>query len=349
MWVVMKSKATSFDIAHMAGVSQSTVSRALSDSPLVNAQTRERIKQIAKDINYKVDKNASNLRKQQSKTLALLLFEDPTSDDSSINPFFISMLGSITKATAAAGYDLLVSFQNLNDDWHAVFEDSNKADGLILLGYGSYTDYEYKLSQLEEQNTHFLRWGAPDKNHPGISIGSDNFQGGYMITQHLLAIGHRTFAFIGEAGNGAPELKARFEGCLKALESVGLRYAMKMQVDAISTETDGYIAANKILNALPTDQRPNAIVCASDLMAIGAIRAVREKGLRIPEDMAVVGYDNIQVSGYSTPAITTVQQNTVLAGKLLVSNLLKLINKEKVDDILMQPELIIRRSCGAPI
>ncbi|MGK0371346.1 MAG: DNA-binding LacI/PurR family transcriptional regulator [Glaciecola sp.] len=155
----MKSKATSFDIAHMAGVSQSTVSRALNDSPLVNPETRERIKQIAEDINYNVDKNTSNLRKQQSRTLALLLFEDPTSDDSSINPFFISMLGSITKATAAAGYDLLVSFQNLSDDWHAVFEDSNKADGLILLGYGSDTEYEYKISQLEEQETHFFTMG----------------------------------------------------------------------------------------------------------------------------------------------------------------------------------------------
>jgi DNA-binding LacI/PurR family transcriptional regulator len=344
----MKSKATSLDIAHMAGVSQSTVSRALSGSPLVNAETRAKIKQIAEDINYKVDKNASNLRKQQSKTLALLLFEDPTSDDSLINPFFISMLGSITKATAAAGYDLLVSFQNLNDDWHAVYEDSNKADGLILLGYGSYTDYEYKLSQLESQETHFLRWGAPDKNHPGIAIGSDNFKGGFMITNHLLALGHRTFAFIGEAGDGAPELKARFEGCKKAIGQVGLQDNMLMQVDAISTETDGYNAAIKILDALPQGKRPDALVCASDLMAIGAIRAVRERGLKIPEDIAVVGYDNIQVSGYSTPALTTVQQNTVLAGQLLVSNLLKLIKNEAVDDILMLPELVIRRSCGAP-
>lgn len=115
----MKGKATSFDIAHRAGVSQSTVSRALSNSPLVNQETRDRIKQIAQELNYKVDKNASNLRKQRSNTIALLLFEDPSTDDSQINPFFISMLGSITKACSAANYDLLVSFQNLADDWHA--------------------------------------------------------------------------------------------------------------------------------------------------------------------------------------------------------------------------------------
>jgi DNA-binding LacI/PurR family transcriptional regulator len=341
----MKSAVTSFDIAYKAGVSQSTVSRALSDSPLVNKETRDKIKQIAAELNYKVDKNASNLRKQQSKTLALLFFEDPTSDDSSINPFFVSMLGSITKATAAQGYDLLVSFQNLNDDWHALYEDSHKADGLILLGYGSYTDYEHKLSQLESQQTHFLRWGAPDSNHAGVSIGSDNVLGGYQVTQHLLDLGHRKFAFVGEVALSAPELKARFDGYCKALDESGLNPSEMLQVDAISTETDGYDATCKILNTC----QPHAIVCASDLMAIGAIRAIRDKGLRVPRDIAVVGYDNIPVSAFSTPALTTVQQNTSLAGTLLVENLLKLIRKESTSDILIQPELIIRESCGSSL
>ena len=338
----MKSKATSFDIAHEAGVSQSTVSRALSDSPLVNKETRDKIKQIALDMNYIVDKNASNLRKQHSNTIALLLFEDPTSDDSAINPFFISMLGSITRATSAAGYDLLVSFQDLSDDWHAVYADSNKADGLILLGYGSYTDYEYKLSQLEEQGTRFLRWGAPDAKHPGVSIGSDNFQGGTMITEHLLSLGHKSFAFIGENGVSAPELKARFDGFYQTLALVDLQDQILMQVDAISTEASGYEAANTILDA----HQPDAIFCASDLMAIGAIRAIRERGIRVPEDMAVVGYDNIQISEFSRPPLTTVQQNTMEAGKLLVSNLIKIINNETVDDILMPPILVKRASCG---
>jgi DNA-binding LacI/PurR family transcriptional regulator len=338
----MKSAVTSFDIAYKAGVSQSTVSRALSDSPLVNQKTRDRIKQIASDLNYKVDKNASNLRKQQSKTLALLFFEDPTSDDSSINPFFISMLGSITKATAAQGYDLLVSFQNLKDDWHALYEDSHKADGLILLGYGSYTDYEHKLSQLESQQTHFLRWGAPDVNHPGVSIGSDNVLGGYQVTQHLLSKGYRKFAFVGDVNPAAPELKARFDGYSQALQEKGLDPNSMLQVDAISTELEGYNATCRILD----NKQPEAIVCASDLMAIGAIRAIRAKGLKVPDDIAVVGYDNIPVSAFSTPPLTTVQQNTLLAGKLLVENLLKLINKESVSDILMPPELIVRESCG---
>ncbi len=335
-------KATSFDIAHMAGVSQSTVSRALSDSPLVNQETRDRIKKIAEELNYKVDKNASNLRKQRSQTLALLLFEDPTSDDSLINPFFISMLASITKATTEAGYDLLVSFQNLNDDWHAVYKDSSKADGLILLGYGSYTEYEHKLEQLEEQDIRFTRWGAPDLKHPGITVGSDNFKGGYMATEHLLQLGRKNFAFVGLTDDSAPELQARFLGCIAALEDNGLSSEDIIKEDAISIENSGYDATLNLINRAI----PDAIFCASDLIALGCIRALQEREIKVPEDIAVVGYDNIQISEFFTPPLTTVSQNTIDAGELLVKNLLLMLNDEEVSDILLKPELIVRKSSG---
>jgi len=134
-------KATSMDIAYLAGVSQPTVSRALRGSPWVREETRQRVQAIAQQLNYKVDKNASNLRCQRSNTLALLLFEDPTPDDSQINPFFHSMLGSITRACARNGYDLLISFQQQSSNWHEDYEDTHKAAGLITLGYGDYLEY----------------------------------------------------------------------------------------------------------------------------------------------------------------------------------------------------------------
>lgn len=339
----MKMKATSFDIAHRAGVSQSTVSRALRDSPLVNQETRDKIKEIARELNYKVDKNASNLRQQQSRTLALLLFEDPTADDSLINPFFLSMLGSITRASAQAGYDLLVSFQNLSDDWHADYEDTNKADGIILLGYGDYEDYRDKLSKLEEQETHFIRWGAIDEDHPGVSIGCDNFQGGHDITQHLLDIGHKRFAFIGGADSSAPEFMARFQGHGEALNKNGLSSQDTRQVDAISTEESGYQAFESLLDDI---DQIDAILCASDLIAVGAMQAMHDNGIRVPEDVAIVGYDNVPVSRFTNPALTTVAQDTVLAGEALVENLLRQINGEKSEAQLMPVELVIRQSCG---
>lgn len=339
----MKEKATSFDIAHLAGVSQSTVSRALNNSPLVNQETRERVQRIARELNYKVDKNASNLRKQKSSTIALLLFEDPTSDDSMINPFFLAMLGSITRACAQANYDLLVSFQNLDDDWHAEYEDSNKADGIILLGYGDYTNYQTKVAQLESQGTHFVRWGAPDAAHPGVSIGCDNVQGGRSITEHLLSMNKRSFAFIGDNGDHAPEFKARFDGYFSVLRAHGLD-KNSVQRNAISTEDAGSEAARSLIES---GTLPEAIVCASDTIAIGVLRELRQENINVPDDVAVVGYDNIAVSAYTTPSLTTVQQNTKLAGELLVNTLIKAINNEVVQDYLMPADVIVRQSCGS--
>src|SRR5690606_31284897 len=155
-----RDRVTSIDIAHLAGVSQATVSRVLNGSPLVGAETRRRVEAAVRELGYSVDRRASNLRLQRSGTLALLLFEDPTSDDSHINPFFLSMLGSITRAAARAGYDLLVSFQQLSDDWHADYACSMKADGLILLGYGDYLSYRGKLEALVAHGTRFVRWGS---------------------------------------------------------------------------------------------------------------------------------------------------------------------------------------------
>ena len=339
----MRDKATSFDIAYRAGVSQSTVSRALRNSPLVNKETRDKVQAIASELNYKVDKNASNLRRQHSRTIALLLFEDPTSDDSLINPFFLSMLGSITRASAQAGYDLLVSFQNLSDDWHAEYEDSNKADGIILLGYGDYVDYSAKLAALEEQKTHFVRWGAHDIEHPGVSIGCDNFQGGFDITQHLLNLGHKKFAFIGGADSHAPEFMARYLGHKKALEQAKADQS-STQIDAISTEESGYEATIALINS---DDTIDAIVCASDLIAMGTIKALRDKNIQIPQQVAVVGYDNIPVSSFANPTLTTVKQNTILAGEILVNCLLRIIDGEQVEHYLMPVEIIVRDSCGA--
>ena len=239
----MRAKQTSFDIAYRAGVSQSTVSRALRNSPLVNEETRRRVQEIAKELNYKVDRNASSLRTQLSGTIALLLFEDPTNDDSLINPFFLSMLGSITRASAKKGYDLLVSFQQMSNDWHADFEDTRKADGIILLGYGDYTDYEEKLVQLIKQETHFVRWGADVKGLSVVSVGCDNFDGGYQVTEHVIKNNRQHFAFLGGVSTGSPEFLDRYTGHCQALKDNNLKVDSNLQIDAISTDESGYQAA----------------------------------------------------------------------------------------------------------
>lgn len=339
----MKAKHTSFDIAYRAGVSQSTVSRALRNSPLVNEETRKKVQAIAKELNYKVDKNASSLRTQQSATIALLLFEDPTNDDSLINPFFLSMLGSITRASSDRGYDLLVSFQKMTNDWHADYEDSRKADGIILLGYGDYLDYKEKLVQLINQDTHFVRWGADVKDLPVVSVGCDNFKGGQQLTEHLLQNGATNIAFIGGAGSGEPEFRDRYLGYCHALKEAKQAVNKTLQLDAISTEESGYKATKLLLDS---GQRFNGIFAASDLIAVGAMKALQEANIAIPDDVAVVGFDDITMASFTFPPLTTAKQNTVLAGELLVDKLIRLINGEKATTELLPANLIVRQSCG---
>ncbi len=337
----IKGKATSLDIAHLAGVSQPTVSRALRGSPMVNEETRKRIQAIAEQLNYKVDKNASNLRTQHSGTIALLFFEDPTPDDSQINPFFLSMLGSITRACALQSYDLLISFQQLSTNWQADYEDSNKADGLILLGYGDYLESQSRLERLVEQGTHFVRWGAVLPGQPGISIGCDNFQGGHDITAHLLGQGRRRIAFLGHASNHYPEFFERYRGYADALLNGDPCVLRALQVDAVTAEHSGYEAAQELL---ARGQPFDAIFAASDLIAIGAMKALLEAGWSIPDDVAVAGFDDIPLAGFVAPGLSTVQQDTRQAGMLLVDTLLQLIHGQPVESQTIPVKLALRGS-----
>lgn len=339
-----KTKTTSLDIAHRAGVSQATVSRVLRGSPLVNAETRRRVEDAVRELNYKVDRHASSLRTQRSGTLALLLFEDPTPDESHINPFFLSMVGSITRACAREGQDLLISFQQLSDDWHADYEDSMKADGLILLGYGDYLAYQGKLEKLVEQGTRFVRWGAVLPDQPGQSIGCDNFNGGRLAGEHLVGLGRRRIAFLGGASSHCPEFFDRFRGCDAALREVGAAMEAILQVDAESSEEDGYNAAAELLER---GGAFDAVFAASDLIAIGAMRALADAGLRVPEDVAVVGFDDIPMARFATPPLTTVFQDTKRAGELLVETLMRQVHGEATQSITLPASLVVRKSSGA--
>ena len=302
-----------------------------------------RIEAIAQQLNYKVDKNASALRTQASNTLALLLFEDSSPDDSQINPFFVAMLASITRACAQHGYDLLVSFQQLSGDWHVDFEDSRKADGLILLGYGDYHDYAPRRDQLLRQGTHFVRWGAAVAEGGETVIGTDNVGGGRDVTAHLIAQGRERIAFVGTADSHFPEFRDRYRGYAQALRSVGLDPLLTLQVDAISSETEGYMATQRLMGrGEPFD----AIVAASDLIAIGALRALAEAGLRVPDNVAVTGFDDILAAGMTTPPLTTMAQDTRGAGLALVDALIRLIRNQPVDATTLPARLVVRRSSG---
>ncbi|WP_120716320.1 LacI family DNA-binding transcriptional regulator [Tsuneonella amylolytica] len=334
-------RPTSFDIAYLAGVSQPTVSRALRGDRSVALATREKIERIARELNYTVDKNASSLRSQRSNTIALLFFEDPTPDESMINPFFLAMLGSITRAAANRGLDLLISFQRLEDDWHVRYQDSHRADGLILLGYGDWTVYQQRLEQLRRQGTHFARWGSVSNDAGGGTVGSDNFEAGRMAGEHLVARGRRRVAFLGHADSHYPEFASRYEGLCAALRTAGLEPESALQHDAVTSEEAGYRAARAILaGGIPFD----AIFAASDLIAIGALRALAEAGRSVPSDVAVVGFDDIPAASLTRPPLTTVQQDIRGAGEMLVETLLANIAGRPRPAPRLPTRLVVRES-----
>jgi DNA-binding LacI/PurR family transcriptional regulator len=315
-------RPTSFDIAALAGVSQPTVSRALSGNPAVSAATRARVLAAAEQLNYKVDKNASGLRLRHSRTLALLFFEEGSAEGTAINPFYLSLLGPIVRRCAAHGYDLLISFQQLSSDWHVDYEDSRKADGIILLGYGDYLEYRPRLEQLIEKGAHFVRWGSGADGEPGATVSSDNEQGGFEATSHLLQKGRRNIAFVGTATAGYPEFLHRWRGYCRALRAAGIRVDERLRIDGDASEAAGRAA---IVGLLARGIAFDAVFAASDVAAIGAMHALQDAGRRIPDDVAIVGFDDLSAASLSSPPLTTVTQDAHRAGEALVDSIIEAI------------------------
>ncbi|NQD37329.1 LacI family DNA-binding transcriptional regulator [Permianibacter sp. IMCC34836] len=340
-----KKRYTSTDIALMAGVSQPTVSRAIAGSPVVKEATRKRILQIAEQLDYHVDLRASRLRTMQTGALTLLMFADSLTDRATLNPFFLSMIGAITRAAARQHYDLLVSCQQFSSDWFADYEKSCKSDGLILLGYGDFHELEQRMRLLGQHDTHFIRWGAQYPEQTGASIGCDNVGGCRRVTEHLLEQGRRRIAFLGDISRCSPEFSDRHAGYVSALTAAGLHADPALRQDAgVGEAQSGFHAAQRLL---ASGQAFDAIVAASDQIAIAAQRALHRAGRRVPDDVALVGFDDIPVAELLTPSLTTMRQDTDRAGELLVTQLIQRIHGQAIDNITLDAELIVRESCGA--
>lgn len=334
-------RPTSFDIAALAGVSQPTVSRALSGNPSVSEATRARVRAAAEQLNYTVDKNASGLRRQQSRTLALLFFEeDGSPNGDQINPFYLSMLGPMVRQCADRGYDLLISFQQLSSDWHVDFEDSRKADGIILLGYGDYLRYRPRLENLIEKDTHFVRWGSAE-SELGTTVSSDNEQGGFDATTHLLRNGNRAIAFVGTVSPAYPEFLDRWKGYCRALRAAGIEPDKALQVEAAPTEEEGREAI-AILERRGCSF--DAIFAASDLAAIGAIHALQKAGKVIPDDVAVVGFDDIDAARLASPPLTSIRQDGRAAAEALINAILSAVEEGVSKDQILPVTLQVRQS-----
>ena len=337
----MQRRPTSFDIAALAGVSQPTVSRALSGNPSVSEATRARVLAAAEQLHYKVDKNASGLRRQYSSTLALLFFEEWVPGGAQINPFYLSLLGPMVRCCATHGYDLLISFQQLSSDWHVDYEDSRKADGIILLGYGDYLEYQPKLAQLIERGTRFVRWGAAAEGQLGATLSSDNEQGGFDAAAHLLKQGNRRIAFVGTADPAYPEFLERWRGYCRGLRAAGIEPEDALRVDADPSEEAGRAAVAELARR---GVAFDAIFAASDVAAIGAMHALQALGRSVPDDVAVVGFDDIPAASLSSPPLTTIVQDPRQAAEALIEAIIAAIETGQASNRVLPVRLAVRGS-----
>ena len=261
-----------------------------------------------------------------------------------IRDSFLSMLGHITTCAADLGYDVLVSMQQLSDDWHIEYQASHRADGLILLGYGDYVSYREKLDALAAANTRFIIYGAFAADQPGLSLGCDNVKGGRIATDHLLGLGRRRIAILGDTSRRHPEFASRYDGHALALRAAGIDVDPALKVFADNTEVDAFRAVRAFLDS---GIEVDALFAVTDVLAIGAMHAIADSGRQVPQDISVVGFDDLPRAAYVNPPLTTVQQNIREAGEGLVRMIVGRVEGEDVESSRLDPKLIVRQSCGA--
>jgi DNA-binding LacI/PurR family transcriptional regulator len=326
------------DLARLAGVSKSTVSRALSGSDRVTEKTRERIQKLANEHNYKLDTRARNFRKQETLTIGVLLPSNGRPDWLATDPFILEMLGSVADALEAKGSHELLLAKHTNNDpsWISDFARTRTVDGIIVIGQSLYHD---ELNRAAEFQDCMVVWGAEIANQKYITVGSDNYKGGRIATEHLLEQGRKNFAFLGDIRY--PETKLRYKGYRDALRDAGLEYRSDLTTDSENASDIALASISRLLQEQPSF---DAIIASSDLLAISAKKAIIDHGLRVPQDIAIVGYDNIALANYSTPTLSSITQDRVLAGKLLVDKLFEKMETGHADSTTISTELVVRGS-----
>ncbi len=332
-----KPVQTLADIARLANVSKSTVSRALNDSPLIGDETKERIRAIAQQHQFHINVPARQLSLKQSRTIAFVIHAYHE-EFSVADLFVLEILGGISRGLHAKGYDMLVVHADAQEtEWAHQYLDSGRVDGFILLM--SIWKQEH-IRVLMEMDAPFIVWGVPPPDTPVCSVAGDNFDGGKQATQHLIRSGRKRIAFLGGPAEEL-EVQLRLEGYEAALHAAGRSIDPALLAYGETFNISGPETMQRLLEQAPD---LDAVFVNSDLMAIAAMNVIREQGRRVPEDIAVVGYDDLSIGQYSNPPLTTIRQNIPLAGKLLAQNLIQYLNTGEVNHASIPVELIVRKS-----
>ena len=327
------------DLARLAGVSIATASRALNDSPAVNDRTKQTIWKLAREHDYPFRRYMPAGPIGAQGTIALVTPRPQGREGRLSDPFFLELLAGVGEAARERGCDLVMSHVSpANLDDLTVAMTTSRADGVIFLGQST---LHGAFNRMAETESRFVVWGAelPDQNY--CSIGSDNIHGGRRATAHLARLGRKRIVFLGDLD--PPEAMQRQRGYAEALETAGLTLDSDLIVPA-HFEVESAEASVDSLLARGVDF--DGIVAASDLIALGAVRSLLHHGKTVPGDVSVIGFDNVPFSRYSRPALSTIAQDTMKAGRVMVSKLLDSTGDRAGRSERIPTDLIVRETCG---
>jgi DNA-binding LacI/PurR family transcriptional regulator len=338
------SKPTSIkDIAKAAGVSHSTVSRALADSPLVALKTKRRIQRIAREMGYTPSAIARGLVTRRTHTIGLVV-------TTIADPFIAEVVQGVEERAMDDGYSVILCDCNAEPERELACVRTlreKRVDAIIVTSSRVGSLY---VPLLEELGVPVVLINSQHEGRYVYSVRNDDLKGGQLVGQYLASLGHRRIAYISGPPNASSSF-TRLEGCRLALEERGL----KVRSDRVmpgNGRTDGGEAGVALL--LRRSPRPTAIFCYNDVTAIGALRALKAAGLRVPQDVSLVGYDDIAFAAFVDPPLTTVAQAKHTLGQQAMALTLRLLSEgderegqSGADDVVLTPSLVERSSCAA--
>ena len=335
----MKKKSTIYDVAKIAGVSPSTISRVMNTPEIVAEDTRQKVINAVKELAYIPNMMAASMPKRKTNYIGLII-PDIT------NIFFSNLVRGVQDVCEKHGNSVLVVNSDDSQEKEGRYLKllySRRVDGVILTvaGYREKEFPEEELSLLEKMNIVLIDREINGMTTPIVKV--NNFVGAYSAVKYLLTMGHRKIMYL--AGiEGTKTNRERRKGYLSALKDASISWEKELTAD-FRLDT----AYQKIMHHWPqlknSDELPTAIFAANDLMAIGALKAFAQLQVQVPEDISIIGFDNIPFSDCTYPPLTTIAQPTYQMGQMAVETLLKVIDKKKIQkSVELKTELIERDS-----
>lgn len=323
------------DLARLAGVSTGTVSRALAGKELVNAKTRERIQALARQHGFRPNQMASKLRSRRTGVIGAVIPVGHERQHVS-DPFFLTLLGHLADELTESGYDLMLSraVPDGTSEWLERMTSSGMVDGVLLIGQAD--QYEV-IERVSSSYRPLVVWGASCDGQRHCAVGTDNMAGGRMAAEHLIEMGASRLVFLGETAG--MEVVQRHRGASAAAAEAGIpivHMPISLAAEQMGPQLQAAVA--------DCDIGVDGVVAATDLIAITALRCLHDHKRRVPEDVQVVGFDDVPLAQQTMPPLTTIRQEIGDGAKAMVEKLRQRIAGETSDSLVMPPRLVIRET-----